>query len=87
MIRTQIQLSETQHERLRALAHEQRMSLAAVIRALVDEKLSEHEGSRARLLREAMAVVGRHADPSGTTDAAVRHDRHLAEAYAAREEP
>ena len=37
--------------------------------------------SREELVRSALAVCGKYADPDGPSRVALEHDRHLAEAY------
>jgi Ribbon-helix-helix protein, copG family len=82
MVRTQIQLTENQAERLRTLAAERGVSMAELIRKAVDALLAGNaavdvEESR----RRALAVVGRFR--SGTKDGSRSHDKHLAKAYGA----
>jgi len=62
MVRTQIQLSEEQHRGLRELAHRRGVSLAAVIRELVDEALSRVGEARDHdsRVRAALAVCGKY---------------------------
>jgi predicted DNA-binding protein len=63
MVRTQIQLPEEQHRGLKALAHRRGISLAAVIRELVEEALSrsaDGDDYDARV-RAALAVCGKYA--------------------------
>jgi predicted DNA-binding ribbon-helix-helix protein len=80
MIRTQVQLSESQMEQLKDLARRRGVSLAALIREGADLVIRSSgtvdEGQRRR---RAMAAAGRFH--SGQKDLAVAHDRHLAEAY------
>lgn len=81
MMRTQIQLTEAQAGRLRALAAHEGVSMAEVIRRLLDEAPqlvvgASEEERRAR----AIAVVGRFA--SGESKISAQHDRYLGEAYA-----
>jgi hypothetical protein len=79
MIRTQIQLSEEQHARLRALAAERGISVAELVREGVDRVL---EGSdRKRLWARLREVLGSHRDRDGAADVSERHDAYLAEAY------
>jgi len=83
MMRTQIQLDSTQHERLRKIAHRRGLSLAALIRRWVDEKLAEGDAapSRDSQVRDALSVLGKYSDPDGAGDVATEHDRYLAEAF------
>lgn len=80
MVRTQIQLTEKQARRLRAEAREQGVSMAEMIRRLVDRGLAEESSARARLYDRAARIVGRFADRRGVTDLAREHDRYLDQA-------
>ncbi len=77
MVRTQIQLTEEQAERLRRLAADRGVSMAALIREAVDV-IASRDDVDARWDR-AMEAVGCGA--SGGGDIATEHDRHLAAAY------
>ncbi len=81
VVRTQIQLTEQQARRLRALARERGVSLAEVIRRCVDAGLAGDGHDRAARYDRAARVVGRFADRRGARDLATRHDRYLDEAY------
>jgi predicted DNA-binding ribbon-helix-helix protein len=62
MVRTQIQLSKEQHRGLKAIAHRRGISLAAVIRELVDEALAragDADDYDARV-RAALTVCGKY---------------------------
>lgn len=78
MVRTQVQLTEEQAERLRRAAADRGVSMAALIREAVDELPATH-GADARWDR-ALAAVG--AGASGAGDVSSDHDRHLVRAYA-----
>ncbi|CAN5488057.1 hypothetical protein BH20ACT19_BH20ACT19_01860 [soil metagenome] len=73
MVRTQVQLTEPQAERLRRLAADRGVSMAAVIREAVDA-IPLREDADARWER-AWQAVGCGA--SGIGDIASEHDRHL----------
>jgi Arc/MetJ-type ribon-helix-helix transcriptional regulator len=80
MVRTQVQLSKEQIERLRVLAAERGVSMSELIRRAVDllldtEGYSSWEGRK----RRALEVVGRYA--SGERTISVDHDRYLEEVY------
>ncbi len=79
MIRTQIQLTETQAEQLRRLAARLDVSAAEVVRRLIDEAATHMASDEERRAR-ALAVVGQFA--SGQSDVSDRHDSYLAEAFA-----
>ena len=80
MVRTQIQLSEEQSQRLKALAAREGKSVAELIRQSVDVMLATvgnlNEGQQRR---RALAAAGKfHAEIS---DLAEDHNRYLNEAY------
>lgn len=81
MIRTQIQLTETQAAKLKRLAAERDVSMAEVIRDAVD-RLPERDDRAERFTRARDAVrSGRGHDIEGKTDVARRHDEYLADIY------
>jgi hypothetical protein len=76
MVRTQIQLTETQAEALKALAAAEGRSMADLIRTSVDALLhASGRVSRRELRTRALAVVGRHR--GGPRDLSQRHDQYL----------
>lgn len=80
MIRTQIQLTPAQSERLRTLARREGVSIAEVIRQSIDRFLEQDSGpatAGSRLV--ALQVSGRFN--SGLGDVSRRHDDYLDEAY------
>ena len=80
MIRTQVQLTEQQLLRLRALAAERGLSISELVRNGVDHILSHAErGEHRDWAQRAIAAVGRFY--SGRADVARRHDAYLAAAY------
>ena len=80
MVRTQIQLTEIQAERLRRLSATRGVSLAELIRQGVDAVLaSDIQIDGAERRRRALAAAGRHG--SGKKDGSRKHDHHLAEAF------
>lgn len=78
MMRTQLQLTEEQAAALRRAAASRGVSMAEVMRQLVDAHLVEGPTAQAR--RRALAVVGRYR--SGRSDTSAEHDEALAEAFA-----
>jgi predicted DNA-binding protein len=80
MIRTQVQLTAEQAERLRRLSAETGKSIAALIREAVDGYAGDPKVEAQ--WQRALASVGRFR--SGETDISDEHDRYLAEAYADR---
>ncbi len=81
MIRTQIQLTEEQSHRLHQAARQAGVSVAELIRQIVDRFLDEEAkafgNQKGRLT--ALEVCGRFR--SGLSDVAIRHDDYLDEAY------
>jgi predicted DNA-binding protein len=81
MVRTQIQLTEEQAQRLRSQAREQGLSLAEVIRRHVEKGLSEAAPDRTALYDRASRVMGRFRDRRHARDVSRQHDRYLDEAF------
>lgn len=80
MVRTQIQLTQEQAAKAKRLAAERNVSMAEVIRQLLDEA-TEGEDPAERLTRAVDAIKrGGFHDREGRTDVALRHDEYLAEA-------
>lgn len=80
MVRTQVQLTDEQGRRLRAVAREDGVSMAEVVRRSIDRALSERPSSRAALYAGAARLVGAFADPEAATNLAADHDRYLEDA-------
>ena len=87
MIRTQIQLTEQQSNKLKELAVEYDVSTAELIRRAVDQLLATappvYDAEQKRL---ALACLGQISDDS-VNDLSENHDRYLAEIYAQVAEP
>jgi Arc/MetJ-type ribon-helix-helix transcriptional regulator len=80
MIRTQIQLTEDQAEKLQRLAKERGISMASVIRKAVDETLAkELKPTEMERRQRALKVAG--AFRSGIRDLGTKHDEHLKKVY------
>lgn len=79
MIRTQIQLTEEQAEKLKELSLYSNESVAALIRQAIDRYLLTGKPNRAAQYRQAMALAGKYEAPQ--SDIAVEHDRYLEEAF------
>jgi hypothetical protein len=80
MIRTQVQFTDAQMRKLKRLAAERGVSLAALIREGVDLLVrgTPEDGETGRRQR-ALAAAGRfHSD---RTDLAIEHDRYLGDAF------
>jgi len=79
MVRTQIQLSESEAEAVKRLARERSVSMAAVIRDAVDRYVERESGASLseRWRRSVASVGGFH---SGVADLSQRHDEEFADA-------
>jgi len=85
MVRTQVQLTEDQHRRLKRMAAERGVSMAEVIREGVEGVLSRSaEAERQAAAVRSLEFVGMCS--SGKTDIAERHDEYLAKIYAEEDE-
>lgn len=80
MIRTQISFDEDQYEELQAAARRDGVSMAALVRDAVGERLRERNEERERVKRRALAVIGIAHGGKGE-DVSEDHDRYLDEAY------
>ena len=78
MIRTQIQLTQEQARRLRVVASERGVSVAALIREALDRYLATADRSASVRDKAIAAIGGFH---SGRHDVAEAHDEHLVDAF------
>jgi len=78
-VRTQIQITESQSEKLRGLAARSGRSVADLIRECIDQYLEISERNKSDLRERALRVAGRFS--SGRTDISAEHDRYLAEEF------
>lgn len=83
MVRTQILLTEEQHRQLKRWASRLGISFSEAVRRCVADRLAAErvESDRDERVGEALAVVGKYADPEGQSRIAREHDEYLAEAY------
>lgn len=81
MMRTQIQLTERQHRRLKRWADWLGISLSEAVRRCVEDRLAQEqlEPGHSDRVREALDVVGKFG--SGRSDVAERHDDYMADAF------
>jgi len=80
MVRTQIQLTETQARSLKKVAMDKGTSIAEVIRRAVDNMVQRSpKVSSQERIRRALEIVGKFR--SGRRHVSQKHDEYLAEAY------
>jgi hypothetical protein len=79
VVRTQIQLPESLHRRLKGIARLRGVSLAEVIRELLDHGLGCGAMDRKALYGRASRLVG--AFRADVDDLSSAHDRHLGDTY------
>jgi Arc/MetJ-type ribon-helix-helix transcriptional regulator len=77
MVRTQVSLTEHQHQVLRRLSKERGVSLAELVRQAVERFAAERDEDA---VARAIAVMGKRT--ADVADASVRHDEYLAEEIA-----
>jgi hypothetical protein len=79
VIRTQVQLTDTQATELKQLSAARGRSISALVREGIDQLLLSRESvSRGERMRRATSVFGKFR--SGGHDLADRHDDHFADA-------
>jgi len=77
MVRTQIQLSESQADFVKTMAAEENTSMAAVIRTAIELLREQRQKpSQRELMLRSLAAIGKYHDSA--TDVSVRHDDYLA---------
>lgn len=80
MVRTQVQLTESQMKALRETSAATGKSVAELIRQGVDRFLAARfEPTREERIERAIRVAGRFR--GGASDVSVNHDKYLAEAF------
>ena len=80
MVRTQIQLTETQARTIKKVAMNEGASIAEVIRRAVENMVqTSPKVSNQERVRRAIEIVGKFR--SGKRNVSHKHDEYLAEAY------
>jgi hypothetical protein len=80
VIRTQIQLTESQAKHIQELASKQGISMAELIRRSVDQYIKcSDSGNRKDLISRAKEAAGKYR--TGPGDLAEKHDLYLAEDF------
>lgn len=79
MIRTQIQLKESQYQRLKGLAKKRGVSMAQLVREGVDAVLASRSATDG--WEDLFSVVGKYGGESPSECVGRNHDAHLEEAY------
>jgi predicted transcriptional regulator len=81
MVRTQIQLTEAQAQRLKQIAASEDVSMATLIRRSIDQYVQHRERNDVEAKKQrALTVVGKYS--SQRSDVSQEHDLYLAELYA-----
>ena len=81
MIRTQIQLTDAQMRKLRIAASDQGVSIAELVRRLIDRGIEQELPDRRAGWTRAAGAVGRFRERDGSTDVSGRHDDYLNGAF------
>ncbi len=82
MIRTQIQLKESQAAYIKTVAAEENISMAEVIRNAIELlRESRERPSKRELMHRSLAIVGKYN--ATENDVSVNHDEYLAETFGA----
>lgn len=81
MIRTQIQLTEQQMRSLRRAARAQGVSVAEIVRRLIERGIAEELPDRRALYERASRSVGTFHDHEDARDVSERHDDYLGKAF------
>jgi hypothetical protein len=81
MVRVQVQLEPAQHREVKRRARRLGVSVAEVIRRCLDAQLHATAEDAGEVVRRALSVAGKYADPRGDTGVSANHDAALAEAY------
>jgi hypothetical protein len=80
VIRTQIQLTESQARKIRRVASERNISFAEVVRECIDQAL-DRSLTLADRYKRARRIIGSVRDRQGKSDIARHHDRYLEQAF------
>ena len=82
MVRTQIQLTEEQAQKLKMMAAERDVSLSELIRQSVELLIANSRNLPVSERRKrAMAIAGRFRSGDGDANVSGEHDAYLAEIY------
>ncbi len=81
MIRTQVQLTEEQHRRLRQAARSQGVSVAEIVRRCNEKGIQTEIPDRGEQYARASRIVGKFRDRTDATDVSVNHDNYLEDAF------
>lgn len=80
MVRTQIQLTQEQSQRLKRIAKRKGVSVAEVIRQSIDiAMISEDIPDREEMKERARSIFGKFRDSA--SDVSENHDNYLSEAF------
>ncbi len=79
MIRTQVQFEEAQYQKVKELASQQQISIAALIRRAVDQFFMTSKPGKSGLYRDALKIAGKYETEHH--DISEKHDQYLEEIY------
>jgi hypothetical protein len=79
MVRTQVLLAERQHERVRQMAHSNRVSFSEMVRRLLDVGLNTGQGTHVHATTSLLDLAG--IGRSEEKDLGRNHDDYLDEDY------
>jgi len=81
MVRTQIQLTQEQSQKLKKIAQRKGISVAEVIRQSIDiTMISEDIPNQGEMKQRARMIFGKYMD--NASDVSENHDSYLSEAFA-----
>jgi hypothetical protein len=81
MIRTQIQLTDSQARKVRRAARARGISVAEMIRRLIDRGIEAESPDPATRYARAARWVGAFRDHAGAGDVSAEHDRYLDQTF------
>lgn len=82
MIRTQIQIPESQYRQLKRWANQLGISVSEAVRRCIEQRFAAEKVApdRASRVRDALAVLGKYRDEQPST-VGPDHDDHLSKAF------
>ncbi len=82
MVRTQIQLTEKQSDRLKNIATAQAISIAEIVRQAIDNYIKSNTAiNTEERIKKVLELSEKYNDSEGKSDVAKKHDDYLVETY------